>query len=95
MITRDDVRHIARLARLRFTDAEEVQMAEELGRILDYVDLLAAIDTDGVAPMRHGGAVEPVVRPDAEATRIDRSEALRPSADADGIYVRVPKVIDG
>ncbi|PSQ51729.1 MAG: Asp-tRNA(Asn)/Glu-tRNA(Gln) amidotransferase GatCAB subunit C, partial [Bacteroidetes bacterium QH_10_64_37] len=52
-VSRDDVRHVAQLARLDFSAEEEAQMADELSRILDYVDKLDELDTSGVPPMSH------------------------------------------
>ena len=50
-VTRDDVRHVAQLARLDFSEEEESQMADELNAILGYVDKLDEFDTSGVPPM--------------------------------------------
>jgi aspartyl/glutamyl-tRNA(Asn/Gln) amidotransferase subunit C (EC 6.3.5.-) len=57
-VTRDDVRHVARLARLDFSEEEEARMAEELSEILGYVEKLDELDTAGGAahvprPGRH------------------------------------------
>lgn len=94
-ITRDDVRHLASLSRLHFSEAEEQSMVGDLSRILDYVDQLQAVDTDGVEPTIHGAPVRSVVRPDVAMARITRAEALRSSSGASDAFVRVPKVIDG
>ncbi len=93
-ITREEVRHIARLARLRFSDEEEGRMAEEMGRILDYVDKLDELDTTGVPPMSHVLDIHNVMREDEVEARIGREDALKNAPDADDAYFRVPKVID-
>lgn len=93
-VTRDDVRHIASLARLRFTEPEAERMAAEMTRILDYVEKLRELDTDGVPPMAHVLDLHNVFRPDGVAERISREDALRNAPDADGEFVRVPKVIE-
>ena len=93
-ITRDDVRHLARLARLRFDEAGEARIAADLGAILGYVDLLRALDTADVEPMTHVLDLTDVVRPDEVQARITREEALANAPDADAEYVRVPKVIE-
>ena len=49
MITKETVRHIAKLARLQLSDQEEQMYTEQLGKILDHVDALKAVDTTGVA----------------------------------------------
>ena len=93
-VSRDDVRHVAQLARLDFSEDEEAQMADELSQILDYVDKLDELDTSGVPPMSHVLDVTNVFRPDAVEQRIDRAQALELAPEADDEYVRVPKVIE-
>lgn len=90
----DDVRYIAALARLRFTEDEEARLAEQLSTMLDYVDQLQQLDTTGVPPMAHVLDLADVMRDDASASRITRDDALRNAPDADGAYFRVPKVIE-
>lgn len=93
-VSREDVQHVAQLARLEFSEQEEAQMAEELSQILDYVDKLNELDTSGVPPMSHVLDVTNVFRPDEVKGRIDRDQALEPAPEDDGEYVRVPKVIE-
>lgn len=69
-------------------------MAQEMGRILDYVDKLDELDTTGVPPMSHVLDVHNVFREDAVEERIHREDALKNAPDADGDYFRVPKVIE-
>lgn len=93
-VSREDVRHVAQLARLDFTEKEEEQMAGELSRILDYVEKLDELDTSGVAPMSHVLDIQNVFRPDELESRIDREEALAPAPEVDGEYFLVPQVIE-
>jgi aspartyl-tRNA(Asn)/glutamyl-tRNA(Gln) amidotransferase subunit C len=93
-VTRDEVRHIASLARLRFTETEEEVMAAELSRILAYVEQLRELDTSAVAPMAHVLDVRDVFRDDRVEQRISHEEALMNAPAADGDYCRVPKVIE-
>lgn len=93
-LTRDDVHSTARLARLRFSEEEEKRLVGEMGRILDYIDQLAEVDTEGVEPMTHVLELTNVFRPDEVRVRITREEALKNAPDADSDYVRVPKVLD-
>lgn len=93
-ISRDDVRYLARLSRLKFSEEEEERLAGELGNILDYMDLLSEVDTEDVEPMTHVLDLVNVVRPDEVQQRITREEALRNAPSADSDYVRVPKVIE-
>jgi aspartyl-tRNA(Asn)/glutamyl-tRNA(Gln) amidotransferase subunit C len=93
-VTREDVRQIASLARLRVLPEYEEQLAEDLSRILDYVQLLQELDTDDVPPMAHAGAMDNVVREDVVEERLSRGAALHSSRDTDGTFFRVPKVIE-
>jgi aspartyl-tRNA(Asn)/glutamyl-tRNA(Gln) amidotransferase subunit C len=93
-LSRDEVRHVAELARLSFSEEEERRMAEEMSRILDYVDKLDELDTSGVPSMSHVLDVTNVFRADDVESRIDREQALEPAPEADGEYFQVPKVID-
>ena len=90
----DDVRYIAALARLRFSEEEEHHLAEQMSEILDYMDKLNELDTTDVSPMSHVLDLYNVFREDAARQRITPEEALRNAPDADSDYFRVPKVID-
>lgn len=90
----DDVRYIAALARLRFSDEEERRLATQLSQMLDYVDTLDALDTTGVPPMSHVLDLHNVFRADEPQQRLAREDALRNAPDADSTYFRVPKVIE-
>jgi aspartyl-tRNA(Asn)/glutamyl-tRNA(Gln) amidotransferase subunit C len=93
-VTRDEVRHIASLARLRFTESEEIGMAAELSRILAYVEQLRELDTSLVSPMAHVLTGLSDFRADLVVQRISHEEALRNAPSADSDYFRVPKVIE-
>ena len=90
----DDVRYIAGLARLRFSEKEERRLAEQMSAILDYMDQLNELDTAGVPPMSHVLDLVNVTRPDEAASRISTEQVLQNAPDADGAFFRVPKVID-
>lgn len=93
-LSREDVRHVATLARLDFSEEEEEQMAEEMSRILDYVEKLDELDTAGVSPMSHVLDVTNVFRDDEVKSRIDQEQALEPAPETDGDYFQVPPVIE-
>ena len=63
-ITKKDIEHIAALARIKLTAAEETKMAEELGAILGYVEKLREVDTTGVEAMAQVTGLENILRPD-------------------------------
>jgi aspartyl-tRNA(Asn)/glutamyl-tRNA(Gln) amidotransferase subunit C len=93
-LTVEEVRYMAALARLRFSDDEEKLLATQMSSILDYMAKLDEIDTDGVPPMSHVLDIVNVFRPDEVQTRISHEQALDNAPDADGEYFRVPKVIE-
>jgi aspartyl-tRNA(Asn)/glutamyl-tRNA(Gln) amidotransferase subunit C len=93
-LDKDQVRHIAMLARLDITDAEVPDTVDKLSRIVDFVDQLSKAPTDGVRPMAHPLNAMQRLRPDAvtEANERDRVQENAP-ATADGLYL-VPRVIE-
>lgn len=92
-ITRDDVAHVARLARLTLTDDELDTFTDQLGSILDHAADVEALDLDDVAPTSHPYPLENVVRADEVRPCLDRDEVLAEApASEDGMF-RVPPVL--
>lgn len=89
----DEVRYIARLARLRLTPEEEERLADEMADVLTYMEQLNAVDTTEVEPLSHVLDLVDVVREDDVEQRISHEEAMKNAPDTDGEYFRVPKVI--
>lgn len=92
-VTLADVDHVARLARLSFTDEEKKILTDQLNTILAYMDQLNAVDTDAVEPLAHVIAYDNVQRDDIVRPGISREEALRNSPVRTEEFFRVPKVI--
>ena len=91
MIDRDQVLHVARLARLRLSDEEVDRMAGELSGILDHVEAIAELDLDGVEPTTHVVALENVLRADrARAPASTARPALADAPDSGDDSFRVP-----
>ena len=93
-LDKDQVQHIATLARLKLADEEFGDVVEKLSRIVDFFDQLAAADTDEVVPMAHPLHETQRLRPDAvtEGDNRDEYQQNAPSV-SDGLYL-VPKVIE-
>jgi len=90
MIDREQVLHVARLARLELSDDEVERMASELSGILEHVDRISALDLDDVQPTSHVVALENVFRADEPAPSLPRERALEQAPDpAEGAF-RVP-----
>jgi aspartyl-tRNA(Asn)/glutamyl-tRNA(Gln) amidotransferase subunit C len=93
-LSRDEVRHIALLARLGLSDAEEAAFTEQLGHILEHFEKLAALDTTHVEPTAHVIDMQPAYRDDV-VTNPRGAEELRANAPArDGDFFKVPKIIE-
>jgi aspartyl-tRNA(Asn)/glutamyl-tRNA(Gln) amidotransferase subunit C len=90
MIDREQVLHVAKLARLRLTDAEVERMTGELSMILGHVEQMEALDLDGVEPTSHVVALENVLREDVPRESLPRERALEGAPDAAGDGFRVP-----
>ena len=90
MIDREQVLHVARLARLELTDEEVERMANELTTILDHVERMNELLLEGVEPTSHVVELENVLRPDEPRPSWPREQILEPAPDpADGGF-RVP-----
>lgn len=93
-VTPEEVRHIAKLARLRLSEEEQRLMAEQLSSILDYVEQLNELDVSQVEPLTHVLDLVNATREDVVEQRITHEEALRNAPSADSDYFRVPRVIE-
>jgi aspartyl-tRNA(Asn)/glutamyl-tRNA(Gln) amidotransferase subunit C len=90
MIDREQVLHVARLARLRLTDEEIERMTGELSTVLDHIEKIGELDLDGVEPTSHVVELENVLRPDEPRPSLTRDDALAEAPDTDGVGFRVP-----
>jgi len=88
MIDREQVLHVARLARLELTDDEVERMSGELSAVLDHIEKIGELDLDGVAPTTHVIEVENALRPDVPEPSLPREVALAEApAVADGGFL--------
>jgi len=90
MIDRDQVLHVARLARLELTDEEIDRMAQELSGVLEHVDKISELDLDGVEPTAHVIELVNVLRPDEPRPSWERDEVLERAPDPASGSFRVP-----
>jgi len=90
VIDREQVLHVAKLARLRLSDEEVERMTGELSHILDHVDRISQMDLEGVEPTSHVVALENIVRADVPRPSLPREAALANAPEpVDGAF-RVP-----
>ena len=90
MIDRDQVLHVARLARLRLSEDEIPRMSSELSSVLDHIEKISELDLEGVPPTSHVVEVQSALRPDEPVESLPREVALQAAPDSDGEGFRVP-----
>jgi aspartyl-tRNA(Asn)/glutamyl-tRNA(Gln) amidotransferase subunit C len=93
-ISREQVQHVARLARVKLDDDQVEHYREDLSSILDYVDKLEELDVSEVEPTAHAGTVEPRLRDDEVEQRLDHDAILKNAPDSEAGQFRVPKVVE-
>jgi aspartyl-tRNA(Asn)/glutamyl-tRNA(Gln) amidotransferase subunit C len=101
MVTEKDVSYVADLANLELTEEERARMLKDLNSILGYIDRLNELDTSAVEPMaqvasRYGAGQDAggVMRPDEPRPSLPHGAAMHNALVSDGIFFKVPKVIE-
>ena len=92
-ISREEVEKVSLLGRLLLSEDELDKMTTQLGGILEYMDLLAEVDTDEVEPMAHAFDLTDVFRDDRARPSLDRDRALANAPNRDHECYRVPAVL--
>jgi aspartyl-tRNA(Asn)/glutamyl-tRNA(Gln) amidotransferase subunit C len=90
VIDRDQVLHVARLARLRLSEEDVATMTTELSGILEHVDRIGRLDLEGVEPTTHTVALENVLRPDEPRPSLSPEVALANAPEPQDGAFRVP-----
>lgn len=96
----EDVRRVAELASLELTSDEEVRMLRDLNAILGHVSQLNELDTSQVPPMAQVSEVignadsTTVLRADEVVPSLDRGQVMACAPETDGVFFKVPKVIE-
>ncbi len=93
-ITRKDVEHVARLARLELSEDEKARMTDQLDAILGYFDSLSRLDTAEVEPMTTVIPTVSVMRDDEVRPSLSLERALAGAPDREGEFFRVPRIIE-
>jgi aspartyl-tRNA(Asn)/glutamyl-tRNA(Gln) amidotransferase subunit C len=91
-LSREDVVHVARLARLALTDDEVELFTAQLRTVLDHADDVAALDLSHLPPSSHPIALENVLRPDEPQPSLDREEVLAQAPAVEDHRFRVPRI---
>ena len=93
-LTREQLRGVALLARLRLSPEEESPLAMELDAILGYMDKLNQLNTDDVEPFGHTMTALNPLREDRVTNQPDTESLLANAPDRDGTFFKVPKIIE-
>ncbi len=92
-LTSSDVAHVARLACLDLTDEEVEVYTDQLRDVLEYADVVAALDTTGVPPTAHPLPLVNALREDQPRPSLDRDEVLAMAPDVEDGRFRVPRIL--
>jgi aspartyl-tRNA(Asn)/glutamyl-tRNA(Gln) amidotransferase subunit C len=92
-ITKEEIMHVADLARLDLDEASVDKFAEQIGTILEYMDKLKGVDTEGVRPTSHAIFLSNAFRDDDEKDHLDNEIALANAPEKEEGSFVVPKVV--
>ena len=92
-LSREDVVHVARLARLDLSDEEVELFTAQLRTVLDHAADVAALDLSHLEPSSHPIALDNVLRPDEPRPSLDRDEVLAAAPDVEDYRFRVPRIV--
>jgi len=93
-ITKQEVEHVARLARLELSEQDKDRLTEQMSNILTYVGKLNELDTTGVEPTSHVLDINNVMREDVAAESLSQERALANAPDKAAGHYKVPKIIE-
>lgn len=93
-ISREQIQHVANLARLNLTEDEAVKYTSQMNSILNFFEKLNELDTEHVQPTSHVTEVYNVMREDEQRPSIDREDALRNAPEHEEGQFKVPAVIE-
>jgi len=93
LLTKEQVEHVALLARLELSDEEKEKYATQLSAILEYAEALNKVDTENVPPTAHVLPLKNVFREDRVCDHLANEKALANAPDREGNYFRVPRIL--
>ncbi|MGO4889732.1 Asp-tRNA(Asn)/Glu-tRNA(Gln) amidotransferase subunit GatC [Anaerobacillus sp. MEB173] len=93
-ITKDQVKHVANLARLSITEEDAEMLTQQLGAIINFAEQLNELDTEGVKPTTHVLDVKNVMREDVVKESLPREDVLKNAPDHQDGQVKVPSILE-
>jgi aspartyl-tRNA(Asn)/glutamyl-tRNA(Gln) amidotransferase subunit C len=94
-LSREDVEHVAHLARLGLTDEELARLESQLNHILDQYAILATVPTDHIPPTAQTIELENILRDDATRPSLPRDAVLANASEHDDAFIVVPPILGG
>ena len=93
-LTRDEVLHVAKLARLGLSDADVTKFQQQLSQIIEHFEVLTRFETDDVPPTTHTLPLESVMAPDEPTQSLSQSDVLKNAPQSHEGYLRVRAVLE-
>ncbi len=93
-IDREMVEYVAELSKLRLSEPEKQLMQQDLTKVLQYMDILNSLPTDGVEPLTHVSGVENVFRADVARPSFNRDKILQNAIAAEDGCIKVPQTVE-
>lgn len=93
-ISEEQVKHVAKLAKLSFSDDELHEFTSQLGKIIDMIETLEEVDTEGVPFTSNVAETINVMREDIAAEGWNRQELMRNVPESEDGFIKVPAIID-
>ena len=93
-ISKQEVEHVARLARLELSEQDKEKLTDQLSNILTYVEQLNGLDTAGVTPTSHVLDINNVMRDDTPMDSLPQERALANAPEKAAGHYKVPKIIE-
>ena len=93
-ITSEEIRHLSVLTRISMTDDEVEIMRDQMADILDSIEVLREVDTDGIEPTAHSVGLDSVMREDVSSDSISLEDALSNAPLIEGDFIRVRAVLE-
>lgn len=93
-ISTEQIKHVAKLSKLKFSDEELASFTDQLGQIIDMVETLSEVDTEGVPVTTNVIHNHNVMRPDIAEKGTDRDLLMKNAPASEAGYIKVPVIID-
>ncbi|MBS4534714.1 Asp-tRNA(Asn)/Glu-tRNA(Gln) amidotransferase subunit GatC [Clostridium sp. D2Q-14] len=94
-VSKEQVKHVAKLSRLEFDEKSMEDFTKKFSSVINYVDKLKKVDTDGVKPTYHPHvSIKNVMREDEVKESLKRKEIMKNAPDSENGYIKIPKVLD-